>query len=223
MEETRLKIVRDELGGMSQAKLANYLGLPAHKIRDIESGKVKMSLDIAKAVEEKFGFSSLWMVSGVGPKRINTQVEEGLASYGQVFDGYIQVPRYEVAASAGGGSLVQSEQIVDHLTFKKDWLHQQLGLSPNQVAVISVMGDSMEPYLFDGDLIMIDTNIPRIENNAVYVLQVDGDLLVKRIQKKIDGTVIVKSDNEHYEPEVFRGEALSQLRVVGRLVRRLVR
>lgn len=138
-------------------------------------------------------------------------------------DEYVKVPRYEVAASAGGGSVVRSEQIVDFMSFKREWLRVQLGLSPNQVAVISVLGDSMEPFLFDGDLILIDTNVPGIENNAVYILQVDGGLLVKRVQKKIDGTVIVKSDNERYEPEVFRGEAVAQLRVVGRLVRRLVR
>lgn len=151
------------------------------------------------------------------------QVKEDLTGYQKGLDEYIRVPRYEVAASAGGGALVQSEQIVDYLAFKQDWLRSQLGLSPTNVAVISVVGDSMEPYLYDGDLILIDTNVTRIENDAVYVLQTGDSLLVKRIQKKLDGTVIVKSDNERYEPDVFRGEAVAQLRVVGRLVKRLVR
>ncbi|MEB3167893.1 MAG: LexA family transcriptional regulator [Synechococcaceae cyanobacterium] len=142
---------------------------------------------------------------------------------GELPEGYVQVPRYAIQAAAGGGALVNSEQIVDHLAFKADWLKQQLGLNPAQAAVISVIGDSMEPYLYEGDLILIDLGITTITNDAIYVLQVNGNLLVKRIQTKSDGTVIVKSDNQRYEPEVFRGEAVDLLRVVGRLVRRLVR
>ena len=133
------------------------------------------------------------------------------------------MPRYEIAASAGSGAVVQSEQIVDHLTFKAEWLKVTLGLSPAQAAVISVVGDSMEPYLADGDLILIDMGVARIENDSIYVLQSGDSLLVKRIQKKIDGTVIVRSDNARYEPEQFQGDAAERLRVVGRLVRRLVR
>lgn len=119
--------------------------------------------------------------------------------------------------------MVQSEQVVDYLAFKQEWLKTHLGLSAANLAVISVLGDSMEPYLFNGDLIMIDTHVSKIESDAIYVLQVDGALLVKRIQKKMDGTVIVKSDNEHYEPEVFRGDSVDRIRVVGRMVRRLVK
>lgn len=148
---------------------------------------------------------------------------EGLSAAPAAQGEYVQVPRYEIAASAGGGAVVQSEQIVDYVAFKTEWLRMSLGLSPAQAAVISVIGDSMEPYLADGDLILVDTSVARIENDAIYVIQSGDSLLVKRIQRKLDGTVIVKSDNERYEPEVFRGEATELLRVVGRLVRRLVR
>ncbi|TSK09225.1 MAG: helix-turn-helix transcriptional regulator [Geobacter sp.] len=171
-----------------------------------------------------------WLLMGKGPKgegvaliRSKT-VDQGRADFDEdVAYGYVQVPRYEIAASAGGGAMVHSEQIVDHLAFKADWLKVSLGLSPRHVAVISVIGDSMEPYLDDGDLILVDLSVTHIENNAIYVLQFGDSLLVKRVQVKLDGEVIVKSDNPRYEPEAFHGDSAERLRVVGRMVRRLVR
>ena len=128
------------------------------------------------------------------------------------------MPRYNVAASAGGGAVNVSEQIVDYIRFKSDWIKQVLGVSAQHVALISVKGDSMETTLSDGDMIMVDTTDRRFEANAIYVLQLEGSLLVKRIQRKVDGTIVIKSDNKAYEPESVRGDMVDQLNVVGRVV-----
>jgi len=133
-------------------------------------------------------------------------------------EGYVYVPRYEVAASAGGGAMIHSEQIVDHLSFKADWVHNALGVPIKNLALINVKGDSMEPTLSNGDLILIDLGIHGVDDNAIYVLQLNGSLLVKRIQKKFDGSVVIKSDNSVYDPEVLTESGINQLRVIGRVV-----
>ena len=43
---------------------------------------------------------------------------------------YIQVPHYDVRASAGNGSVVHEENVVDHLVFKRDWVVRGMGLDP---------------------------------------------------------------------------------------------
>jgi phage repressor protein C with HTH and peptisase S24 domain len=131
---------------------------------------------------------------------------------------FIQVPRYEIAASAGGGTVVQSEQIVDFISFKEEWVRNSLGASAKDLALISVKGDSMEPTLSDGDLVLVDISSRTIEANAIYVLQFWGSLMVKRIQRKVDGTVVIKSDNHIYETETITGELLTQLNIIGRVV-----
>jgi phage repressor protein C with HTH and peptisase S24 domain len=133
-------------------------------------------------------------------------------------EGYIRVPRYEVHASAGGGAIIHSEQIVDHLYFKADWVKNVLGIPRDNLALIAVHGDSMEPTLSNGDLILVDTRISRVEDGAIYVLQFDDALLVKRLQKKFDGSVVIRSDNPLYEPEILHGEDTEKLNVVGRVV-----
>lgn len=40
----------------------------------------------------------------------------------------------------------------------------------------------------------------------------------KRLQRKFDGSVIIKSDNAVYDPEVISGDLVSSLNVVGRVI-----
>lgn len=76
----------------------------------------------------------------------------------------------------------------------------------------------MVPTLASGDMVLIDTHNGRVENDAVYVLQHDGDLRVKRIHRKFDGTMIVISDNKQYSDEVLDPSRAAMLNVVGRVV-----
>lgn len=133
-------------------------------------------------------------------------------------DGYIRVPRFEVRASAGGGAIIHSEQIVDHLYFKSEWVKNVLGIPRDSLALISVQGDSMEPALSNGDLILVDIRTSRVEDGAIYVVQYEDALLVKRLQKKYDGSVVIRSDNPLYEPEILHGEEAVNLKIVGRVV-----
>lgn len=131
---------------------------------------------------------------------------------------FVLVPRYDVRASAGHGEMVHSEQIVDHLAFRKSWVRSELGCTENDLALITVKGDSMEPTLSQNDLILIDMSKNLISDNAVYVLQYDGSLWVKRIQRKINGSVIIKSDNPEYEIEELDEEQARSLKVLGMVV-----
>ena len=93
-----------------------------------------------------------------------------------------------------------------------------LGVTQRDLALIEVHGDSMEPTLSNGDLILLDTRHGKVMDNAVYALQHNGTLLVKRIQRRLDGSLVVKSDNPRYEPESLTRDAAESLGVVGRVV-----
>ena len=54
--------------------------------------------------------------------------------------------------------------------------------------------------------------------SGIYVIELRGDMLVKRVQRKLDGSLVVKSDNPAYEPETISAEKADEFRVVGRMV-----
>ena len=205
-------------GGLTFQAFAEKLEVSAGFVSEIEKGVKKPSAEMLYAMAMEFSININWVLTGEGPQK-GQSINEDRAVWPQgVEKDFVLVPRYDIQASAGGGSLIHSEQIVDYLAFKTEWIKNVLGTSKDHLALISVSGDSMEPTLSSEDLILIDLRVTKVDNSAIYVLNVDGVLLVKRIQIKLDRTAVVKSDNPHYEPEIIKGDALDTLRIIGRVV-----
>lgn len=133
-------------------------------------------------------------------------------------EGFVLVPRYDVAASMGNGAAIHSEQVVDHLAFRADWVRTVLGTSPRHLVLISAIGDSMEPTLRAGDLLLIDRSVESVRQDAIYAIAHDGELRVKRIQRLFDGSLVISSDNPSYQREDLSPSQAEHLRIVGRVV-----
>jgi Peptidase S24-like len=113
--------------------------------------------------------------------------------------GIAYVQRLRLAASAGPGALVDDDAIGSIMGFEERWLRSIAG-NPALLSVIQVEGDSMSPTLADGDDILVDRGdgADRVRD-GVYVLRVDGALLVKRLA--VNPTVrrlSIRSDNLAY-------------------------
>lgn len=126
---------------------------------------------------------------------------------------WADIPRLPLGASAGPGTLAETEVPVGNLRFSARWL-KQLGLEPAMLSVIEVEGDSMEPTLRDGDEILVD-RAARPLRAGIHVIRLDDMLLVKRIEPRPGGALRVISDNPAY-PSAER--AACEVGVVGRVV-----
>ena len=199
-------------------------------------------------IATKYGLNSDWLATGEGPvqrpkglaQRISEEGPEGVSDYpnmaafkmerrmaremefGMASDSdeseYIHIPRYEVEASAGGGAVVHNEKVVDYLSFRAEWVKNSLGVSVRDLALISVIGDSMEPTLSEGDVVLLDMTTKGVMDGSIYALQLNGGLLVKRIQRKLDGSIVVKPDNPRYDTEIISEDSADLLKIIGRVV-----
>lgn len=61
----RFKKVREYLD-LKQEEMANIFDFKWHKIKDIEIGKQKVSIELAELVEEKFSINGWWLLTGKG-------------------------------------------------------------------------------------------------------------------------------------------------------------
>lgn len=131
---------------------------------------------------------------------------------------YTLIPRKDVLAAAGDAVLVPAEEVIDYILFRTDYLRRELGLDPKNLTVIQAKGDSMEPTIQNGDLLLVDVSQAHEGDNAIYVLNIDGRLLVKRLHFRLDGTIRVTSENPKYEAEVVKAGDDKVFRLVGRVV-----
>jgi phage repressor protein C with HTH and peptisase S24 domain len=128
-------------------------------------------------------------------------------------DGWVDVPRLALGASAGPGVQAEGEEAIGAFRFSSRWLRDQ-GLAPAALSAIAVTGDSMEPTLRDGDEILVDRG-QRTIRDGIHVVRLDDMLLVKRLETGLPGRVALLSDNQAYRPiEVDPDD----LEVIGRVV-----
>lgn len=119
----------------------------------------------------------------------------------------------------------ESSQIVDVLSVGTNWLTHSLGIEPQNLLLIKNIGDNMTPYLQDGDLVIVDTSIKNTINGGCVVLRyADGIMMVRRVFRNSDGTVLAKCDTECCEPDIVdpNNNEVYPI-IVGRVVRRIVR
>ena len=101
-----------------------------------------------------------------------------------------------LAAAAGGGAVVEDEDVVGYLAFRRDWLASRR-IDPARCVVIDVMADSMEPTLPEGSAILVDRSRRRRRANHIFVVRTDDGVLVKRAVKDQLGWLMA-SDNPAY-------------------------
>ncbi len=131
---------------------------------------------------------------------------------------FVFIPRYNLQAAAGYGASADDEKPVFSMAFRKYWIDNYLRADPHNLSVISVTGDSMEGVLNQRDVILVN----HAECNpgaGLFVVRMDGDLIVKRVQRLPGNRLEVSSANEAYKPfEVDMNNMSADFEIIGRVV-----
>jgi len=124
-----------------------------------------------------------------------------------------------VNASAGGGAFSDEGEAFEDIAIESHFLAALGGESElKNINAINVTGDSMEPTFLGGDIIFLNRTKTDISRGGVFAIQTEDMLLVKRLQKRIDGKIDIISDNkEYYLPQIASPD---QIQVLGRVVGR---
>ena len=204
--------LRQVIGDEAIYAFGRRAGISDTALRSYLKGSVP---DIDKAVKiAQVGQVSLnWLITGEGSPRLDSDSKAE----------YVYVPFVDVAVSAGAGVLVREESIAAVMAFERNWLRAHLKGNPAELSLIRVQGDSMAPTLEDGDWIFVERQEGGdLSCEGIYVFQMDGDLLVKRLQRLPGSQVKVISDNPRFPPFVVDlADPANRLAIIGRYRGRL--
>lgn len=113
---------------------------------------------------------------------------------------YVIIPRRRINLSAGNGNLVFEEEEAPGLAFTTQWV-RQTGIKPSNAIVVYAKGDSMEPKIHDGDILLVDLAATKVRDGEVYAVRYNQEVRVKRLFCRYDGALILRSDNAAKYPD----------------------
>lgn len=125
------------------------------------------------------------------------------------------VPKAAARLCAGGGSFEVDTLPVAKYPMPLRWL-SQMGRPANMI-FMDVVGNSMEPGICDGDMVLVDQGHTRITRNWVLAVGVEEAIYLKRVEER-PGGVILRSDNSAFSPMELYGDELSTFSIIGKVV-----
>lgn len=223
----RLKTLREHVVGNDREKFAILTGISLSTIGNYERGDRVPDADMLKRYRAVSDISTDWLITGEGDMFSSTRASQMKGAFGSApiagaatdltQPGMIAIPRYdEVRPSAGPGSVAVNEIPTTRVAFEQRWL-VDIGVQADAAVILPAQGDSMAPTIPNGTPMLVDTSKTDVRNGFIYVFDIDGDLVVKRIERLPDGTFDLISDNRNYPTRNLSRETVTHMTVIGRV------
>lgn len=127
------------------------------------------------------------------------------------------VRMHDIQLAAGDGRITWDETPTSAMAFPKPWLRQK-GISPSAASLVFIAGDSMEPTLPAGAMVMVNHSRTDIRSRRIYAFRQGDELRVKRLELLSDGQMLVTSDNPDRATELIPNPENEQIKVIGEVV-----
>ena len=202
----RIEILIESCGGPTE--LAKLSGLSRRVIDKYKSGESEPSRERLIALANAGGKSVEWLAIG------NTST---ITHERSTDTDFIKLPRYNARLAAGDGAFNERAELLDHIPFTKQFLSRKLGLmTARDLAILEVQGDSMEPTIGDGDLVIVDQS-QRTIADGIMAFILDDTAYIKRMRRFFDGIEIISDNKELYPPIQLGRDRFEELHIIGRV------
>lgn len=205
-----------------QAKIAADIGMTIAGFSRIWNEEGLPKAETLKKIKQLKGCSIDWLLTGEGepfPTAMASAATTVCDTLGNPvnIDEFVFIPHYGVQAAAGQGYLVEEETPRFSVAFRRYWIENYITRDIQKLSVISVRGDSMAGVLNDGDTILINHS-HTVLRDGLYVLRINNNLLVKRLQLMPAGMINVISANEAYPTfEINLNNMTDDVAIIGRV------
>jgi len=220
---TRIAQVADIVGG--KRALSEKTGLQESQLYRYIKGENVPSVNVVVEIADAGGVEVGWLATGKGPMRRegNGEIREAAAEFRTgrketlADDEYVFLPLYDARTAAEKAAPSGGENLPDVLAFKNSWIRSNLNADPSDLCLAYVEGESMEPALRPGDLVLLNRSATIRE--GIYAIRIDDGLFVKRLQRLPGNQIKATSDNPAYGPfTIDLGQVPAGISIVGRVV-----
>ena len=200
------KKVSEVIGLRNQNELSAVIGVNSSSITQARK-RDKIPANWILQLCLKYGLNPNWLEKDIGPafiQPVNNAEEE-----------FMQIPKVRARLCAGGGSFEVGSEIEGYYSFRKDWLSRKG--NADKMVLMDIFGNSMEPELKEGDVVLIDESKKDILAGSIYAVGIDDTIMVKRLEKRPKRLALL-SENTKNETIYMEGEDLNRVRLIGKVL-----
>jgi phage repressor protein C with HTH and peptisase S24 domain len=200
--------------GISQAELARRVKISQPTINALIRGGSTSSKHLHRIAAE-LETSPAWLAGETDDDAPVTVAPSALDALAEKLDLAV-IPELELGYSMGGGAVFDQYEQRGVVPFQREWLRTMMRGAVADLFVARGEGDSMQPTLLDGDIVLIDTAQRDIrQQDRIWAISY-GDLgMIKRVRRTPRGGYLLLSDNPAVPPIDCADE---EMHVVGRVI-----
>lgn len=199
-----------EWAGMSAAQVARKAKVDPKTIERPASGRAvaRLSTSTIEKLADAFPKFPGWTRAGAA----------ALVSFEEPAPDMVSIASIDL--NFGLGAAFMDSEIVEHqvdtMLFPRDWLRSITRSPPDRLYWAKGIGNSMEPTIGDGDVVLVDRSAVGSSFGDLYWAIAFGHTgMIKRLRPMPDGSVKILSDNPNVPPELAHD---GELHVFGRVI-----
>lgn len=218
----------------SQSALSRASGVPQPTINRILKGKTPTpDVDTLRKLSDALSVRFEWLSDGTLPlnKSANSARKTVLSSGNtgveiwetegdlKSDESRVWIDRFSYHFSAGAGVIQWEVQEKNALPINMT-VFRNNDANPKNCRLLQARGDSMEPYLSDRDVFLVDTASINAVDGERYAIFFEGEPLVKQVFKQVGGSLVLHSYNPKHPDKIIPGDMLELVQIVGRVIYR---
>lgn len=204
--------------GMSQKEFAQAIGVSYGALQGYEYGEVEPRRVILQSIAAHFGVPlSYFIPVSKKPSLPGSNLANILSVINETENKKIYLNLYDnVRVSAGYGSFAD-DSVAKKIPVSSQFLRDVLRVPVKEYDVIRVIGDSMEPFIKDSDLVLVDRS-ERVRNGDIVIAILEDSLYVKKyLFNPIRKIIKLTSLNDFYQDIVIEPQEQIQLNIIGKV------
>ncbi len=222
----RIKTLRGE---EPQELFGARFGVSRNTIGRYESGTNPPDTEFVLKLCQEYKINAHWLITGAGEKGIDLEPADShkqtdnpinidakaVSNCTHKIEDLYCVPRVKAKLSAGNGSFLTDSEVTCEYAFRREWIYTKG--QPDKMVILFVSGTSMQPEIYDNDMVMIDQSQTDIHSGKIYAVGVEDTILIKYVDVE-PGQLILRSKNPEYSPIIIERAQQDQIRILGRVI-----
>lgn len=208
--ESILERIRKHFGVFTDKELCEKWGIPYGTL-DTWKNRDNIPTKRLDLLSKNEGISLEYILTGKEPE---VNEHKNIIKNGNC--DIVKINFYHDTTAAAGYGCINGDELPEPLEISRSFLANILGLKVfKNLDIIGVQGDSMEPFISNGEYVIVERT-DEARNNEIVIANVNGEVYVKRLLRDpFQKWVKLISANKSYEDIMLKDDELQYINIIG--------